>query len=137
MPRQPEFLPVTEVATDESDYESRGGIVYNDKAIRQSVAPDRAAMADFYKYLRSQNGRVSLLDYASARSLSLFAAYHAAAAGFKILSELDLLNYEYAGGQVVYTLNAPPEKKRDLTDAPTFTALAAWLSAQEEVDQSD
>ena len=132
IPGQLKFATVTELAGSSSGYESQWDLVYNEECIRRALAPDRDRLAAFYRQLRTLPGKQSLTSFAAEAELPLQAAYAAAAAAFKILEELALVTYQFAGGEVAFTLLPPPEQKRDISDAPTYKTLQAWLLAYEE-----
>ena len=132
LPASLHFVTVAELARTASGYESPWDLVYNEECIRRAVAPDRDRLAEFYRQLRSLPGKLSLTSFAAHAELPLQAAYAAAAAAFRILAELELVTYQYSGGEVAFNLLPPPQQKRDISDAPTYKTLEAWLLAQEE-----
>ena len=126
------FSPVNELPAAGSGYESQWHLVYNEAYIRRALAPDRDRMAAFFRQLRPLSGRLRLAAYAAEAQLPLQAAYSAVAAGFRILSELGLVTYQLSEGEVLFTLLNAPKHKRDISDAPTYKALQAWLLTHEE-----
>jgi hypothetical protein len=132
LPGRLSFAPITEQGGGAVGYESQWDLVYNEECIRRALAPDRERMAAFYRLLRTLPGRLSLTSYAADSELPLQAAYAAAAAAFRILDELELVSHQFAGGEVSFRLLPPPKEKRDISEAPTYKTLEAWLLAQEE-----
>ena len=105
------------------DYLRLDGLVYNREEILQYLAPERAELADFYRFLTASNGQLHLDEYVT--QLPRAAVYSRIRGMMDVFMELDLLEYSVRANSLSYGL-VPQAPRQDLANSQTYLALSTW-----------
>ena len=99
-------------------------LVYNGKGQKSLLAPDRGALATYYKYFTSK-GTMDLVQFAKDFGLYFSVAYSVAASSTHIFQELGLMSFRYQAG-VLIANPLPTAQKQELSRSQAFMALQTW-----------
>ncbi|MDP3487181.1 MAG: hypothetical protein Q8S19_04520, partial [Bacillota bacterium] len=99
-------------------------LVYNGNGQKNLLAPDRGALATYYKYFTSK-GTIDLTQFAKDFGLHFSLAYSVAASSTRIFQELGLVEFLYEAG-VLTIKRLPTAQKQELSQSQVFMALQTW-----------
>jgi len=99
-------------------------LVYNGKGQKSLLAPDRGALAAYYRYFISKEA-INLAQFAKDFSLYFSVAYSVAASSAHIFKELGLVEFRYDAG-VLTIKPLPPAQKQELSRSQNYMALQTW-----------
>ncbi len=105
------------------DYLRLNGLVYNREEILQYLAPERAELADFYRFLSVSDGHLHLDQYVTQQPRAT--AYSRVRGMMDVFTELGLLEYSVSGNSLSYRL-VPQAPRQDLANSQTYLALSTW-----------